>query len=91
MEHWSAQEQGKSVGVLTWEPDWYHADLLWLAADQSHENDVITRLVPFAAQRYSYRKRRMIINYPAGRGVEAFRTLQLQEENTLTWMVKYFR
>ena len=89
MDHWGAMSQDELVGMLTWEPDWYHADLLWLAADQEHEEDVILKLVPFAARHYSYRRRRIVINYPAERGVEAFRALHLQEENTLSWMVKY--
>ena len=90
MEHWAADYQGELAGMLSWEPNWKHADIFWLTADLNHEDDVITTLVPFASKRYFYRNRRLVINYPAGRGVKALRELHLQEESTLTWMVKNF-
>lgn len=90
MEHWSADSDGGLAGVLTWEPDWQQADIFWLAAKPEHEEDAIERLVPFAYKQYSYRNRRIVINYPAERGGNAFRALNLEEKNTLTWMVNDF-
>jgi ribosomal-protein-alanine N-acetyltransferase len=87
IHHWSAVNQDGLLGVLTWQPHLGHADHLWLAASEKDENEelAITSLLPHARRRLASRPR-LVLDFPAGRGVQAFRQAGFSVQQTLIWM-----
>jgi GNAT superfamily N-acetyltransferase len=80
---WSAQRREQLLGVLARQSIPSQVDYLWLATAPSDEEQAIRVLFPFA--RYNNR-RRLILDYPAGRGVQALRETGFQDRQTLIWM-----
>lgn len=85
MRHWVAYDSGELIGVVTWETSRRSADPLWLATMPEREDQVIRTLLPHACW-HSGNRRKFIINYPAGRGKEAFKAVNFSVHNTLVWM-----
>jgi ribosomal protein S18 acetylase RimI-like enzyme len=85
-EHWSARRGDQPIGFASWEPMRSSSDMLWLAAPEDHENEAIRALLPHARFALAGRGRPLSVNYPAGRGTEAFMTAGFTLHQTLIWM-----
>jgi ribosomal protein S18 acetylase RimI-like enzyme len=84
--HWTACRGSEPIGFLTWEPVHTSTDMLWLAAPVQEEEQAILSLLPFAREALSHRHRSLSVNYPAGRGGEAFLRAGFAHHQTLAWM-----
>lgn len=85
-EHWVAERNGQPLGFISWEPMRSASDALWLAALPEHEDEAILALLPYARFMLAGRGRSLSVNYPAGRGEEAFRRVSFINHQTLIWM-----
>ncbi len=85
-KHWVARRGGETIGFLTWEPTRTSADVLWLAAPVQEEDQAILTLLPHVREALSHRYRTLSLNYPAGRGREAFSRTGFTHHQTLIWM-----
>lgn len=86
IRQWAAMEQGHLLGVLAWQPHYKHADHLWLAAPLGEEDRAISALFTHASQKLAGR-RRMLLDYPANNGNQAFQEAGLRIQQTLIWML----
>jgi ribosomal protein S18 acetylase RimI-like enzyme len=86
-QHWAARRNGQLCGLLTWEPSSMATDNLWLAAPRETELAAIPHLLNRAASSLP-RRRTASLNYPAGRGEEAFFDCGGRLQQTLIWMEK---
>lgn len=84
---WSAREEGRLIGVATWETGYTGLDYVWLATSPVWEDKAIRALIPMITSRV-FRPQRIVINYPYGRGIEGFKSCGMTELNTLIWMKK---
>lgn len=82
---WAAQRREKLLGVLAWHSIPYQADFLWLATSPPVEDQAIHALLPLA-RRHSDSRRRLILDYPASRGVQALHETGFRDSQTLIWM-----
>ena len=87
IRNWSARKNGALIGTATWENGFSSSDYLWLASSPVWEEEAIAALLP-AACRSFFLTKKFLVNYPAGRGVEAFKGSGMQELHTLIWMSK---
>lgn len=85
IKHWSVVQQERLLGVLTWQGGPFYTDPLWLATSPAYEHEAIRTLIPKALQSIPH-PGRIMLNYPAGRGVEAFHQAGMKEHITLIWM-----
>lgn len=85
VEQWSAIQDGRLLGVLSWQSSTLEADRLWLAADPEHEEEAIPALMG-AAHAGLPAERSMALNYPSGRGVQALERSGFKAARTLIWM-----
>jgi GNAT superfamily N-acetyltransferase len=85
VQQWAAVRQGELLGVLSWQPHLGHADHLWLAAAPENEVAALQALLPHARRRLA-RRIRLVMDYPAGRGEEAFQRAGFTVQQTLVWM-----
>lgn len=85
-EHWAARRDGQPIGFLSWEPARASSDALWLATLPEHEAEAIPALLPYARFMLAGRGRSLSVNYPAGRGAEAFQAAHFYHHQTLVWM-----
>lgn len=83
---WAASERGQLLGVLAWQPHYRHADHLWLAAPLGEEDRAIPALFSHARRKLTNR-RRMVLDYPSGQGIQAFQAAGLHLQQTLIWML----
>lgn len=83
---WAALCQDRLLGVLAWQLHPGHADQLWLATSAANEETAIAALLPQARRRLSGRTR-LVLEYPAGHGLQAFRQAGFHAQQTLIWMV----
>jgi len=90
LHHWAARRNGRLLGMLSFEPGSTLTDNLWLAAPPETEAEVIPGLLPFAMHDLPP-IRRLTINYPAGRGEEAFSNAGFEIHQTLIWMEAHYR
>lgn len=86
---WSVREKEQLLGVGTWEKGFSVTDYLWIGADPNKESEAIRTLIPAAANGL-LRLSKFQVNYPAGRGVEAFQDSGMKLVHTLLWMSKSF-
>jgi ribosomal protein S18 acetylase RimI-like enzyme len=86
IQQWAAKEHGHLLGVLAWQPHYKHADHLWLAAPLGEEDRAISALFSQARQKLAHR-RRMLLDYPANNGNQAFQEAGLRLQQTLIWML----
>ncbi len=82
---WSAHKENRLIGSVTLERSTEIHDYCWLASSPVWEEEVIRTVFPEIIKR-SLLPRRIMINYPAGRASEAFRSVGLRAQNTLLWM-----
>ena len=88
-KHWSAYRKSKLIGVLSWQSSYSQADRLWLAAVPENEDLAICALLPYA-QDVLVINRKLALNYPAGRGEQAFAAAGFSAHQTLIWMQNKF-
>ena len=73
------------LGLASLERTTLFADNLWIVAEENHDEEVISAAVPyFRASTISMRPQ--TINYPVGRGENAFIRLGFEKNHTLIWM-----
>ncbi|HEX2981691.1 MAG TPA: GNAT family N-acetyltransferase, partial [Anaerolineaceae bacterium] len=85
IRHWSVRSTKHVYGFATWQPSRSFADSIWLATDPENEDQAILHMLP-TAYRSLNSTRPVSINYPAGRGEQAFRDAGFTAHNTLLWM-----
>jgi len=84
-KQWSAEQNGKLLGVLSWQSSSLEADRLWLVAPADREADAIAALMAYARKQLSS-QRNLALNYPAGRAGEALEQAGFSAARTLIWM-----
>lgn len=84
-KHWSAYRKGSLIGALWWQSSYSQADWLWLAAPPEDEDLAIYTLLPYAQDELAFH-RTLALNYPAGRGEQAFAAARFSAHQTLIWM-----
>ncbi len=82
---WSAYDSNKLIGNATLMRRGEPNDPVWLATTPAWEDKAIRGLLP-EIQRHVLAPHRLTVNYPAGRGIDAFRAAGMVESNTLIWM-----
>jgi ribosomal protein S18 acetylase RimI-like enzyme len=85
VHHWAVRQNGRLLGVLSFEPTFTSNDTLWLAASPATEEEVIRNLLPFVFHAMAP-FRPLSLNYQAGRAEEAFKRVGLKIHQTLIWM-----
>jgi ribosomal protein S18 acetylase RimI-like enzyme len=85
VRQWSLRQGGHLLGVLSWQSSRLQADKLWLATSLEAEETAIRSLLPHAATRIA-KSKTLSLNYPAGRGTDAFYESGFFPHNTLIWM-----
>jgi len=85
IRQWAAQQGQRHIGILTWQPHTKHADHLWLASSADDEGRVIGALLPVARRQLAQR-RRILLDYPAGRAILALHDQGFRIQQTLIWM-----
>ena len=81
----SAYEHHRLIGNATFESGFAVNDYIWLATSPVWEDSMITTLVPRLLTR-ALKPNKVLVNYPAGRGVKAFEFCGMQLLHTLIWM-----
>jgi ribosomal protein S18 acetylase RimI-like enzyme len=81
----SAYQQSRLIGIATFERGFAVNDYIWLASSPVWEDSAISTLIPRLIAR-SFKPRRILVNYPANRGVEAFTSCGMRPLHTLIWM-----
>jgi len=90
--HWAARyhangrQPAQTLGFASWEPIRGFSDMLWVASPPEHDDAALRALLPAALHHFQYRHRPVSVNYPFGRGVDAFQACQFSLQNTLVWM-----
>lgn len=84
--NWAARLGERPIGFLSWEPLRAASDPLWLATTPAHEEKAILALLPYARAVLAGKGRALSINYPAGRGSEAFMRAGFTLQHVLVWM-----
>ena len=84
---WSAQERGHLIGCASYESGISGSDYLWLASSPAWEESAIQALLPHIHARV-LKPQRIVVNYPAGRGVNGFSACGMTELHTLIWKTK---
>ncbi|HJW91047.1 MAG TPA: GNAT family N-acetyltransferase [Anaerolineales bacterium] len=90
VSQWAAIQGQQLLGVLAWQAQIGQADRLWLAASPETEDIAISALLPYARSYLSNRPR-LVLDYPAGRGTQAFQEAGFHKQQTLIWMEVKFR
>ena len=85
IRQWAAQQGQRHIGILTWQPHTKHADHLWLASSADDEGRVIAALLP-VVRRQLAKRRRILLDYPAGRAILALHDEGFRIQQTLIWM-----
>jgi hypothetical protein len=84
-EQWSAVEDGRLLGVLSWQSSVLEADRIWLAAAHKNEAAAIAALANKAHSQFNT-TRKLALNYEAGRATEALLASGFNPVRTLIWM-----
>lgn len=82
---WSVRGGGRLLGVGTWEKGFSAADYLWIGADPEKESEVLRALIPVVGRKLLGLSK-FHVNYPDGRGVDAFIETGMKKAHTLIWM-----
>lgn len=85
LRQWSVCRGSQLLGVISYQAGSYASDMLWLATSPVYEQEAILTLVPQAIHS-TIHPGRIVLNYPAGRGVESFHQAGMKEYLTLIWM-----
>ncbi len=87
VRHWAVHADSRLHGVLSWEKGPFQTDSLWLATTPVWEDEVVSALIPTAFHSIGSPKR-VMMNYPAGRAIDALHEAGMREQITLVWMKK---
>ena len=82
---WVALQDEKLIGAATLVQRGEPSDYVWLGTSPVWENQSILSLLP-VVQKHMLTPSKLTVNYPAGRGLDAFRKVGMVELNTLIWM-----
>ncbi len=85
LKQWSARQDGRLIGTLTWQSSSLQADWLWLASDPQAEATAIEALLSHA-RRFTPRRRTLALNYPAGQAEDSLQRAGFEVHETLVWM-----
>ena len=85
IKEWVAQQGQRHIGLLAWQPNTRHADHLWLASTPEDEGRVIAGLMPGIYRQLADR-RRLLLDYPAGRAILPLHEAGFHIQQTLIWM-----
>lgn len=85
LRQWAAQLGQQHVGLLAWQPQAKHADHLWLASTSENEERAIAGLMPVISRQLANR-RRILLDYPAGRSILPLHEAGFHIQQTLIWM-----
>jgi hypothetical protein len=81
----SIHQGNKLLGFASLERTTLYADNLWIVAVDNHDEEVISGAVPYFRSS-TINTRPQTINYPVGRGENAFTNLGFEKNHTLIWM-----
>jgi ribosomal protein S18 acetylase RimI-like enzyme len=84
-EQWSALEDGRLLGVFSWQSSVLEADRIWLAAPRASEAAAIAALASKAHAQFTT-TRKLALNYAAGRATQALEAAGFNAVRTLIWM-----
>jgi ribosomal protein S18 acetylase RimI-like enzyme len=84
-EQWSAERDGQLLGVLSWQSSALEADRVWLASEPGREEAAIPALAALAHGQFNPR-RKLALNYAAGRAAEPLQAAGFSAARTLIWM-----
>jgi ribosomal protein S18 acetylase RimI-like enzyme len=82
---WVAYQDEKMIGTGTLVQRGEPSDYLWLGTSPVWEDLSILSLLP-VVQQHMLTPHKLTVNYPAGRGLDAFKKVGMVELNTLIWM-----
>ena len=85
IRQWAVEVDGQLAGVLAWQRSRTQADHLWLAAPPEGE-DLAVRALIGQVQKLLPAHRRVSLDFPTGRAVEALEAVGFAPEQTLIWM-----
>lgn len=85
VRQWAAQQGSQLIGVLAWQPHSKFADQLKLASSPEYEARTIAAIYPHIREKFAHR-RRMLLDYPAGRAILALHEAGFHIQQTLIWM-----
>jgi len=85
LKQWAAQQDQRHIGLLAWQAHTRHADHLWLASEPEDEERVIGGLMPVIRRQLANR-RRLLLDYPAGRAILPLHEAGFRLQQTLIWM-----
>lgn len=82
---WAAESEGRLLGILSWQSSMLNADRLWLACAPENEALALPSLLS-QAHEHLRRGRKVLLNYPAGRGEAIFEAQGFTRMRQLIWM-----
>lgn len=82
---WAVRKNSRLIGTVTLDHTSETYDYLWIASSILWEEEVIQVALPAVLRRNLF-ARRLAVNYPAGRARDSFKSVGMQEINTLIWM-----
>lgn len=88
VRQWVVIRHERLLGILTWQRNTYRREHLWLATGaegDQEEEAVIAALISYARRKINS-KQRLLVDFPAGRGVRAFEQAGFHVQQTLIWM-----
>ncbi len=85
VRQWAVERGGQLLGVLAWQRSRTQADHLWLAAPPESEDPAVRALMG-QARKLLPARRRVALDYPAGRAVQVLEAAGFVPEQTLIWM-----
>lgn len=85
IEQWSVRDNDRFLGVAIWDAAASNAETTWVAPNPACEEFALSALLTIL-RRQTGLARRLTLNYPAGRGINAFTQTGFVLRNTLIWM-----
>jgi GNAT superfamily N-acetyltransferase len=85
VRQWSAEENGRLLGVLAWQPLGSYNDRLWLATPPEGEELAVRALLGNIEPAFP-RHRLLTLDFPSGRGSQALDSVGFIPHQTLIWM-----
>jgi len=84
LRQWAVVKDDALQGVLSWQPSLRRFDPIFLAAAPDADSDAIRALLLYA--RWQLGRRRLTLDYPAGKDTEALLAAGFRLRHTLVWM-----
>lgn len=85
IEHWVVRKGDEVFGTLTWQPTRHHFDLIWLSLDLRKEKRSLPGMLALTS-RLPIPRKALSVNFPSGKGVEAFIEKGFINQADLVWM-----